>query len=79
VTTPSVPSPDQEVFAATYAEACPNAEKVATSMCKSEGLGKEGFVCDYRLGSEDASQRTTTITPGDGEWQLADPDAACAA
>jgi hypothetical protein len=74
-----MPPPDQDVFAATYAEGCPKAEKVATSMCKSEGLGKDGFVCEYRLGSEDAARRTTSIIPGDGKWKLADPDTACAA
>jgi hypothetical protein len=79
VASPSMPAPDQDVFAATYAEGCPKAEKVATSVCKSEGLGKDGFVCEYRLGSEDAARRTTGITPGDGTWKLADPDTACAA
>jgi hypothetical protein len=79
VASPSMPPPDEAVFAATYAEGCPKAEKVATSMCKSEGLGKDGFICDYRLGSKDAAQRTTSITPGDGKWKLADPDNACAA
>ncbi len=79
VASPSMPSPDQDVFAATYAEGCPKAKKVATSMCKSEGLGKDGFVCEYRLGSEDAARRTTGIIPGEGKWKLADPDTACAA
>ena len=79
VASPSMPSPDQDVFAATYAEGCPTAKKVATSMCKSEGLGKDGFVCEYRLGSEDAARRTTGIIPGEGKWKLADPDTACAA
>jgi len=76
---PSLPPPSQEVFAATYAAACPKAEKVVDSMCKSAGMGHDGFICEYRLGSENAARRATKIVPNEVEWKLADPDTDCAA
>ena len=48
--TPSLPAPDEAIFAATFAEACPDAPKVSTSICRSHGFGKQGFTCDYGLG-----------------------------
>ena len=79
VVKPSLPAPDESIFADVYAAACPNAEPVSTSLCKSQGLGKEGFVCDYGLGDDEYRRNTATLLPGDGEWTLDDPENSCAA
>jgi len=76
---PTLPAPDEGVFAATYAEACPNGQKVSTSLCKSEGLGKDGFICDYGLGDDEYRRNHATVVPGDGKWVLAEPEKICAA
>ena len=79
VVEPSLPAPDEAVFAAAFAEACPNAQKVSTSLCKSEGLGKDGFVCEYGLGDDEYRRNKTHLVPGDGKWAVADPAKTCAA
>lgn len=79
VVEPSLPAPDEAIFAEVYAAACPEAETVSTSLCKSRGLGGEGFVCDYGLGDDEYRRNTATLLPGDGEWTLADPENSCAA
>ena len=76
---PSLPAPDEELFAATYAEACGDAKPVNTSICKSQGLGKEGFVCEYGLGDDEYLRNKTTIVPVEGKWALAEPEKTCAA
>ena len=76
---PSMPAPDEEVFATTYAEACASAPKVSTSLCKSQGLGKEGFVCEYGLGDDEYRRNTATIVPDEGKWVLSEPEKICAA
>jgi hypothetical protein len=77
--TPTLPAPDQEIFTATFAEACPKAEKVSTALCKSQGFGKEGFVCEYGLGADQYRRNSASLVPGDGKWVLADPENACSA
>jgi hypothetical protein len=76
---PTMPPPDETSFAAAYAEACPNGQKVSTSLCKSQGLGKEGFICDYGLGNDEYRRKKATVVPGDGKWTLAEPEKICAA
>ena len=76
---PSMPAPDEELFAAAYAEACSGAPKVSTSLCKSQGLGKEGFICEYGLGDDEYRRNTATLVPEDGKWVLAEPEKICAA
>jgi hypothetical protein len=76
---PSVPAPNEELFAATYAEACGDTQKVSTSVCKSEGLGKKSFICEYGLGDDEHLRNRTTIVPVEGKWTLADPENTCAA
>lgn len=75
---PSLPAPDQPTFTAVFAEACPNAAPVSEAFCKSEGFGKTGFICEFRLG-EGKRQQTTTLMPGEGEWTLVDPAKTCVA
>jgi len=76
---PSMPAPDEETFAAAYAEACTAAPKVSTSLCKSAGFGKEGFVCEYGLGDDEYRRNSATLMPEDGKWVLAEADKICAA
>ncbi len=79
VVEPSMPAPDEAIFAQAYAEACPAAKKVSTSLCKSQGLGKTGFVCDYGLGDDEYRRNRATLVPADGKWTVADPENTCAA
>jgi len=79
VITPSLSPPDEAVFAAAFAEGCPDAEKVSTAECKSQGFGKTGFSCDYGLGDDEYRRHKATLVPGDGKWTLAEPEKTCAA
>ena len=76
---PSMPAPDEETFAAAYAEACTAGAKVSTSLCKSAGFGKEGFVCEYGLGDDEYRRNSATLMPEDGKWVLTEADKICAA
>ena len=76
---PSMPAPDEETFAAAYAEACTSAPQVSTSLCKSAGFGKEGFVCEYGLGDDEYRRNSATLMPEDGKWVLAEAEKICAA
>ena len=76
---PSLPAPDQATFAEAFAEACPAAKQVSTSLCRSQGLGREGFICDYGLGNDEYRRHSATLVPGDGKWVLSDPETTCAA
>jgi hypothetical protein len=76
---PSMPAPDEELFAAAYAEACGEAQPVGASMCKSQGMGKEGFICEYALGDDEHMRNETAIKPIEGKWALAEPEKTCAA
>ncbi|SRR5690554_5818844 len=76
---PSLPTPNEEIFATVYAEACGEAPPVSTSLCRSQGFGKDGFVCEYGLGEDEHRRNKATIVPGDGEWTLDAPEKTCAA
>jgi len=76
--TPSLPAPDEEIFSTVFAAACPAAEPVATSVCRSMGMGESDFACEYGLGDDEVLRHDATLTPGDGQWALADPETVCA-
>ncbi len=76
---PTMPPPDEAAFAAAYAEGCPGALAVSTSLCKSKGMGEEGFLCDYGLGKDEYRRNKAELLPGDGKWVLAEPEKICAA
>lgn len=76
---PTLPAPDEAVFAEVYAEACPDAPKVSTSLCRSLGMGQKGFNCDYGLGDDEYRRNKATLEPGDGKWTLVDPENTCTA
>ena len=77
--TPTLPAPTEAIFSEAYAKACPDAEPVSTSLCRSKGFGQEGFICDYGLGDDEYRRHKAELAPGDGEWVIADATAACAA
>ncbi|MEO6040311.1 MAG: hypothetical protein ABIP41_00230 [Croceibacterium sp.] len=77
-TTPVLPAPDDKVFAAAFAKACPKADKVNTSLCKSGGMGSPDFICQYGLGKDTYLRNTVTLTQADQAWVVKDADKACA-
>ena len=76
--TPSLPAPDQEIFSKAFTAACPDAEAIAIASCRSKGLGESDFLCEYGLGDDEYLRHQATVTPGDGEWTIADPAEICA-
>ena len=75
---PALPAPDATIFAETFAKACPAAKAVSTSACKRAGFGSEDVICQYGLGKDEYLRHSATLTPGDGEWTVADPETVCA-
>lgn len=75
---PSLPAPDNAIFTAAFAAACPEAEPVNKSVCKRAGLGSTDAVCEYGLGDDEYLRHKATITPADGAWTIANPETACA-
>ncbi len=74
-----LPAPDSEVFAAAFAEACPNAETVNVSLCR-RAMGAETAACEYGLGDDEYMRNDATLAineAGDG-WVIQDPEAVCA-
>ena len=77
VATPSLPAPGQEIFSKLYADACPSDKPVNTAACKRAGFGSEDVLCEFGLGDDEYLRNEATLTPGDGEWTLADPENVC--
>ena len=75
---PALPAPDEGVFAATIAKACPSAKPVSTSVCKRAGFGSSDVICNYGLGEDEYLRHSATLTPGDGEWTVVDTETVCA-
>ncbi len=75
----TLPAPNQELFSALLAEACPNAEPVNTAVCKRAGMGSEDVLCEYGLGDDEYLRNKATLTAGEDAWTLADPETVCAA
>jgi hypothetical protein len=77
-TEPALPAPDQAIFSEAFTKACPNAESIAIASCRSMGLGEKDFMCEYGLGDDKNLRHKATLTPGDGEWTVADAETTCA-
>ncbi|MGN6497558.1 MAG: hypothetical protein ACTHK5_09485 [Tsuneonella sp.] len=77
-TEPALPAPDDKIFAEVLAKACPKAEKVSISSCKSAGMGSKDFICQYGLGADKYMRNTLTLAAKDGEWTVKDAEKACA-
>ena len=71
--------PRMDEFATAWAEACPDAEPVGKALCKSKGFGEPNFTCDYALGDDAYRRHTAELMPGEGRWELVDPERACRA
>ncbi len=74
---PSLPAPDQALFTAKYAEACPDEEPINTAMCKRAGMGSPDVVCEFGLGDDEYLRNKATLIAGEGEWTFADPENVC--
>jgi len=75
---PSLPAPSAEIFSETFAKACPAQKSINMSACKRAGFGSSDVICDYGLGDDEFLRHKATLTPGDGEWTVADPETVCA-
>jgi hypothetical protein len=75
----SLPAPDQDTFTTLFAEACPQAEKVSTAVCKRAGFGSSDVTCEYGLGEDKYLRDKATLTPADGKWAIKDAEAVCKA
>lgn len=75
---PSLPAPDEGVFAEVLAKACPSAKPVSTSVCKRAGFGSQDVICNYGLGEDEYLRHSATLTPGDGAWTVVDTETVCA-
>ncbi len=75
---PTLPAPSQASFSAALAKACPEAEPVNTAACKRAGFGSSDVICEYGLGDDSYLRNKATLTPGDGEWILENPESVCA-
>ena len=73
----TLPAPDQALFTAKYAEACPSEEAVNTAVCKRAGLGSEDVICEFGLGDDEYLRNKATLTAGEGDWTFADPENVC--
>ncbi|MBU0669428.1 MAG: hypothetical protein KKE77_05880 [Alphaproteobacteria bacterium] len=76
--TPALPAPDEALFTQLYAETCPEAEPVSTAVCRRAGIGSDEVFCEYGLGEDEYRRNDATLTPGDEQWTLADPENVCA-
>lgn len=75
---PSLPAPDAEIFSAALAKACPALEPVNKSACRRAGMTSSDVICEYGLGDDEYLRHKATLTPGDEEWTVADPETTCA-
>lgn len=77
--TPSLPAPDEELFAELFAAACPGAEPVNTSICR-RAMGAETVSCEYGLGDDKYLRNDATLAADEtGEyWAIVDAETVCA-
>lgn len=75
----SLPAPDQALFAAKLAEACPEAKPVNTAVCRRAGMGSSEVNCEFGLGEDKYLRNKATLVAGESEWTLKDPEAVCTA
>lgn len=75
----TLPAPDEALFAELYAEACPDAEAVNTSICR-RAMGAETVSCEYGLGEDEylRNDATLEISEAGDAWVIADAEAVCA-
>ena len=59
---PKLAAPSEELFAATFAQTCPKAEKIATSVCKRAGMGSPDVLCEFGVGEDTALRHRATLS-----------------
>ena len=74
----SLPAPDEALFAEVFAETCPEAEAVNTSVCR-RAMGADTVSCEFGLGEDEYLRNDATLELDEtGEaWAIADADAVC--
>ena len=73
----TLPAPNEALFAQLFAETCPAAEKVSTSLCK-RALGSDEVTCQFGVGEDQYMRHNATLTAGEDKWSLADAEKLCA-
>ena len=74
---PGLPPADEAMFTQLFASTCPDAEPVATAVCK-RAMGADTAVCEFGLGEDTELRHEAQIAGMDGEWSLVDAPAICA-
>ena len=74
---PSLPPADEALFTQVFAETCPDAEPVATAVCK-RAMGADTATCEFGLGEDAVLRHEAQISGADGAWSLVDAPAICA-
>ncbi len=74
---PSLPAPNQELFATIFAETCPEAEPVSEALCR-RAMGADTVSCEFGVGEDQALRHDARLEAADGAWRLADAPAICA-
>jgi hypothetical protein len=75
---PTLPPPNEELFAEVFAKTCPDAEKVATSVCKRAGMGSDTVDCQFGVGEDENLRHKASLMAENGEWKLVDAATICA-
>ena len=77
--TPTLPAPDEELFKAAFAAACPAAEPVNSSICK-RAMGAPTASCEYGLGDDTALRHKATLAADEAGtgWTISEPETVCA-
>ena len=75
----SLPAPDEALFTELFAETCPEADAVNTSICR-RAMGAETVSCEYGLGEDEYLRNDATLEIGESgdAWVIADAEAVCA-
>ena len=74
---PTAPPADEALFTELFAETCPDAEPVATAVCK-RAMGADTATCQFGLGEDQNLRHSAQIAAENGEWSLVDAPAICA-
>ncbi len=77
--TVSLPAPDEALFAELFAETCPDAEAVSTSICQ-RAMGADTASCEYGLGDDEVLRNDATLAANEtgDAWMIQDSEAVCA-
>jgi len=75
---PTLHPPDSEKFSGLFAEACPSAKTISTSMCRAQGMGSHDFTCEYGLGNDEYMRHEAILHEVEGKWEIENPESVCA-